>query len=402
MKEGHMAGPGAYWVGKEERREVLDVLDSGHLYRYGDLDDPKFKRKVLTFEKEFAEYCGAAYCQATSSGTGSILISLDAIGVKPGDEIIIPTYTFIASYSASIFLGTVPVLCEIDESLTMDPEDLERRITPKTKAIMPVHILGNPCNMDAIMEIARRHGIMVVEDCCQACGASYRGKKVGTFGEFGAFSLNINKTITAGDGGMVITDKKEYFEHAFAMQDQGHKPKGGGLSRIPPSIVGLSFRINELTGAVALAQLRKIDGILSTLHRKKKTLKGLIADIPGMHFRRLNDEEGECATLLTVIFDSAERAAKVSRALGTHTVDDSGWHVYSNMDQINRHLEELGRPHDLGAYPRTDELLKRSINISVGVVDAGLGAGWGIYIDSTDEEIERVGARFIRACEEAG
>ena len=397
-----MAGPGAYWVDEEERREVLDVLESGHLYRYGDLDDPKFKRKVLTFEKEFAEFSGAAYCQATSSGTSSILISLNAIGIRPGDEIIIPTYTFIASYGASIFLGAVPVLCEIDESLTMDPEDLERRITPRTKAIMPVHILGNPCNMEAIMDIANRHGIMVVEDCCQACGASYKGKKIGTFGELGAFSLNLNKTITAGDGGMVITDKIQYFEHAFAMQDQGHKPRGGGLSSMPPSILGLNFRINELTGAVALAQLRKLDRILSTLHQKKEKLKKLISDVPGTRFRQLNDAQGECATLLTVIFDSAERAAKVSRALGTHTVDDTGWHVYSNMDQVNRHLKEIDRPHDLGAYPRTDELLKRSINISVGVVDDGLGAGWGIYIDSTDEEIENVGNQFLRACREAG
>jgi dTDP-4-amino-4,6-dideoxygalactose transaminase len=396
-----MAGPGAYWVGEEERREVLDVLDGGHLYRYGDLEDPKFKRKVLTFEKEFAEYSGAAYCQATSSGTSSILISLNAIGIKPGDEIIIPTYTFIASYGAAIFLGAVPVLCEIDESLTMDPEDVDRRITPKTKAIMPVHILGNPCNMDAIMDVAKKQGIMVVEDCCQACGASYKGKKIGTFGELGAFSLNLHKTITSGDGGMVITDKKQYFEHAFAMQDQGHKPMGGGLSRMPPSILGLNFRINELTGAVALAQLRKIDRIISTLHQKKQKLKRLVSGIPGTRFRQLNDEQGECATLLTVIFDDAERAAKVSRALGTHTVDDTGWHVYSNMDQVNRHLEEIDRPHDLGAYPRTDDVLKRSINISVGVVDDGLGAGWGIFIDSTDEEIEEVGAQFVRACEEA-
>jgi dTDP-4-amino-4,6-dideoxygalactose transaminase len=295
----------------------------------------------------------------------------------------------------------VPILCEIDESLTLDPEDLEHRITPKTKAIMPVHILGNPCDMDAVTDIAKRHGLMIVEDCCQACGASYRGKKIGTFGELGAFSLNINKTITAGDGGMVITDNREYFEHAFAMQDQGHKPLGAGLSRIESSMLGLNFRINELTGAVALAQLRKIDRILSTLRQKKQRLKGLISNIPGTHFRRLNDEEGECATVLTVIFDNAERAARVSKSLGTHTVDDTGWHVYSNMDQVNRHLKDIGRPHGLGAYPRTDDLLKRSINISVGVVDDGLGSGWGINIDSSDDEIQAVASRFVHACEEA-
>jgi len=397
-----MPGPGAYWIGEEEKAQVLEVMESGHVSRYGDLDDPKYKQKVLTFEKEFAAFCGARYCQATSSGTSTLLISLSAIGVGEGDEVIVPTYTFIASYGAPIFLGAVPVLAEIDDSLCLDPEDIEHRITPRTKAIMPVHIIGNPCDMDPIMDIADRHGIPVIEDACQACGASYKGKSVGRFGRMGGFSLNIFKTITAGDGGMLITDDEELYEHAFGLQDQGHKKMGGRLGACPPSILGLNFRINELTGALALAQVRKLADILTALRARKAKLKAQISDIPGVACRRLNDEEGECATVLTVIFDSADRAAAVARGLGTTTVDQTGWHVYSNMDQINRHLAGLGRPHDLGAYPRSDDLLRRSINLSVGVVDAGLGSAFGIDIDSSDDQIVQKAEQFRRACAAAG
>ncbi len=396
-----MPGPGAYWIGEEEKQEVLEVLESGHVNRYGDLNDPTFKQKVLTFEKEFAEYCGAKHCVATSSGTSTLFISMKTIGIEPGDEIIIPTYTFIASYGAAIFLGAAPVLAEIDESLCIDPEDLEKRITPKTKAIMPVHILGNPCNMEAVMDIANRHGIPIVEDCCQACGASYRGKKVGNFGELGGFSLNIFKTITAGDGGMLITNNDEHYENAFSLQDQGYKKQEGKLAMIPPSILGLNFRINELTGAFALAQLRKLDKIINTLREKKRKLKELISGGQGYHFRTLNDSDGECATVLTVIFDKAEQAAKVSQTLDTVTVDDTGWHVYSNMDQIVRYLKSIGYAGSLGDVPRTDDIMKRSINLSVGVVDAGLGTAFGIDINSTDEDIERTAERFLNACKES-
>ena len=171
--------------------------------------DPRFLHKVATLEKEFAKYCGAKYALATSSGTASLVSSILALGLQPGDEVIVPAYTFVASYSALIFPGIVPVLAEIDESLTLDPNDIEHRITPKTKAIMPVHMLGNPSNMDRIMEIAKKHNLLVIEDACQAAGASYKGKKIGTIGNIGAFSLNIFKTINTGDGGLVVTNDEK-------------------------------------------------------------------------------------------------------------------------------------------------------------------------------------------------
>jgi dTDP-4-amino-4,6-dideoxygalactose transaminase len=394
-----MPGPGQAWIGQEEREAVLEVVESGHLFRYGRPDDPAFRQTVYTFERELAALCGVRHALATTSGSASLIASLLALGLSPGDEVIVPAYTFVASYSSIIFCGGVPVLAEIDESLTLDPEDVERRVTAKTKAIMPVHMLGNPCDMGPILDVARRRGLVVVEDACQAAGGSYRGRRLGTLGKIGAFSLNIFKTITAGDGGAVVTDDTELYERAFAIHDQGHRPHRTGVEVGARSLLGLNFRMNELTGAVALAQLRKLDRLVATLRQKKARLKERIAGIPGVRFRRLPDRGGECATLCTVLFDDPGRAARVAERLGTTTVDRSGWHVYANMEHVDRWLAEHGRPHGKGAYPRTDGILSRAINLSVGVVDAGLGAAFGINVLSTDDEIDQAARAFREACE---
>lgn len=393
-----MAGPGAYWYGKEEIDAVMEVIQSGYLFRYGSETDPKFLHKVSTLEKEFAKYCGAKYALATSSGTSSLVASVLALGLQPGDEVIVPAYTFVASYSSLIFPGIVPVLAEIDDSLTLDPKDIEHRITPRTKAIMPVHMLGNVSKMDEIMAIAKKHNLFVIEDSCQAAGASYKGKKAGTIGDISAFSLNIFKTINTGDGGLVVTNDQNLYETAFGVHDQGHKPSRLGVEVGARSVLGLNFRINELTAAVGLAQLAKLDKIVSTLREKRKKLKSLISGAKGFKFRTLNDPDGDCATVCTIIFDTKEQAAKVSKALGSKTIDASGWHVYANMEHVLAHLKKVGQPHTKGSYPRTDDILSRSMNISVGVVDGGLGAGWGLNINSTDAEIEAAAKQFVEAC----
>jgi len=392
QEEVIMPGPGAYLFGDEERKELLDVMESGYLSRYGEENDPRFKHKVVDFEREFAKLVGVKHCVAVSSGTGALMTCLAALGIGRGDEVIVPGYTFIASISAILLMNATPVLAEIDESLTIDPNDIEKRITPRTKAIMPVHMLGNPCDMDKIMKIARKHKLFVIEDCCQAAGAKYRGKSVGSIGDIGGFSLNVFKTITAGDGGMVVTDNDERYELAFGFHDQGHKPLRMGLEVGKRSIVGMNFRVNELTGAVALAQVRKIPYILETLKEKKNKLKNLIAGTPNFTFRKINDEEGECHTLLTLLFDTKKKADTFGERIGTKTVAHSGWHVYNNMEQILKALNI--KPHCL---PQTDSILERAINVSVGVVDAGLGAPFGINILSTDKEIEAVAAK-IKEC----
>ena len=394
-----MPGPGAFLVGDEERRHVAEVMETGYLSRYGSEDDPRFRRKVVTLERLFAERSGVPYALAVSGGTGAIMASLVALGVGPGVEVLVPGYTFVASISAVLAVGGVPVLTEIDESLTMDPEDLEGKITANTRVIMPVHMLGNPSAMDAIMAVARKRKLLVLEDCCQAVGARYHGTPIGAIGDIGAFSLNINKTITSGDGGMVISKDKDLYERAFGYHDQGHKPLRMGLEIGTRSILGINLRMNELTGAFALGQLEKLDRILGMLKDKKGKLKKLVADakVPGMSFRTLHDPD-ECGTLLVVSFDDARRAARVAKDLGSKTVSESGWHVYNHMEQILSVVDEAGRKrYRAHMLPRTDDILSRSIALSVGVVDPGLGAGFGINVLSGDEQIASAAERFIRA-----
>jgi len=393
-----MPGPGAYWFGKEEVDAVVRVMESGRLFRYGTETDPKFLHTVANLENAFAKYCGTKFALATSSGTASLVASLVALGLKPGDEIIVPAYTFVASYTACLFLGITPVLAEINDSLTLDANDIEKRIRPRTRAIMPVHMLGNSCDMNKIMSIARKHGLLVLEDCCQAAGGSYKSKKLGTIGNIGAFSLNVYKTINSGDGGLVVTNDANLYEVAFGMHDQGHKPSRLGVEVGSRNVLGLNFRMNELTAAVALVQLTKLDKIVNTLREKKNIFKKLITTGKGFKFRTLNDPNGDCATICTVIFDTREQALRVSKTLGSKTLDESGWHVYSNMEHVLQYLKKAGQPHHKGAYPRTDDILSRAMNISIGVVDGGLGAGWGININSSDREIESAAAQFLEAC----
>lgn len=399
-------GPGSYVFGAEEKKELMDVVESGNLFRYGAPGVDGFQAKVATFELEMAERLGHKHVVATSSGTGALQCCLAALGIGAGDEVIVPGYTFIASISTVILANAIPVLAEVDESLTIDPTKIERLITPRTRAIIPVHMLGNPCDMDPIMEIARKHDLYVIEDCCQAVGAFYKGRRVGTIGHMGAYSLNVFKTITTGDGGFVGTSDDNLYERAFGFHDQGHKPCRMGVEVGNRSIVGMNMRMNELTGAVALAQGRKLDGILEILRKKKALLKGQLQGLPGLGFRRINDP-GECATLLTLLFETRENAAKFCGIMGTVPIARSGWHVYNNMEQVlnKATATRANCPYDCPRFetkveyhkhmlPRTDEILERAVNISVGVVDKGLGSACGININSSDGEIQATAARL--------
>ena len=394
-------GPGSYVVGAEEKKELMDVIEAGALFRYGTIGVDGFQGKVATFEKEMAELLGHKHVFATNAGTSSLMACLAALGIGMGDEVIVPGYTFIASISTIVMMNATPVLAEIDDSLTIDPDKIEALITPKTKAILPVHMLGNPCKMDKIMEIAKKHNLYVIEDCCQAVGASYQGKCCGTIGDMGAYSLNVFKTITTGDGGFVGCSDETLYERGFGFHDQGHKPSRMGVEVGNRSIVGINMRMNELSGAVALAQTRKLPAILKTLREKKAMLKAQLQDLPGVGFRTINDE-GECATLLTLLFDTKELAAKYCEKAGTAPIARSGWHVYNNMEQVldkktwtDAHpFHQSDRTYEKHMLPITDDILERAVNISVGVVDKGLGAGTGININSTEEEINAVAANI--------
>ncbi|MEV3875130.1 DegT/DnrJ/EryC1/StrS family aminotransferase [Streptomyces sp. NPDC049906] len=400
-----MPGPGYAFLGAEEAANVEAVLKDWHLTRYS-YDVPETTSFVARFEQAVQSMFDVPHAIGVNSGTSALITALAALGVGPGDEVIVPGYTFIASIGSIVYSGATPVLAEIDESLTLSPEDVEAKITPRTKAIMAVHMLGAPCDLAALGEIAQRHGLALVEDVAQACGGSYRGRRLGTHGAAGAFSLNPFKVITSGEGGFVLTSDAHLYQRAYSFQDQGWFPQrtdtGDG-----DILFGLNLRMPELSGAVACAQLDKLDGVLKATRAVKQAVASRIPTRDGLQRRTLHDPEGECGTLLVHVFDGADEAAAVADALGTKTMLGSGRHYYGNMSQLAA-LTEGGtspapfrRPgsesqHDYrrGSLPRTDDVLARAVAISIGVSDSYLGAGYGVTVQATEPDIERAADQF--------
>jgi dTDP-4-amino-4,6-dideoxygalactose transaminase len=411
-----MPGPGMELIGQEEIAEVLDVLRGGYLLRYGKEENPHFKAKVYSLEQEVARRCGVGYAVGVNSGTSALVTALSALGIGPGDEVIVPGYTFVASISAIIYARAVPVLAEVDQSLNLDPADVEQKITARTKAILAVHMLGNPARMDALKALADRHSLHLIEDCAQAFGATYHGRAVGAIGNVGAFSFNGYKMITSGDGGMVVTDDEALYRRCFAFHDQGHLPNRKGVEVGARTIMGLDFRLTELQAAVLLAQVRKLDGMLAHLRANKRRYKSLITGIPGLEFREITDPDGECATLLTVFLPTVEIARTVAAALKSKVIADSGWHVYSNMEHLlsQSTVTAEGCPfrcplytgkggavrYEKGMLPKTDDLLSRAINISIGVWDPGLGSAFGLTIKDGPQQVEASAEQFRRVVAE--
>jgi dTDP-4-amino-4,6-dideoxygalactose transaminase len=408
-----MPGPGFDLIGEEEIAEVMEVLQGGHIYRYGAADNPNFKAKVWQLEETIAHHSGVKYAVAVNSGTSALWVALLGLGIGPGDEVIVPGFTFIASIASIIYARAVPVLAEVDKTFNLDPVDVERKITPRTRAIMAVHLMGNLARMDELKAIARRHNLLLIEDCAQAFGTSYKGQPVGSMGDAGTFSFNYVKVITGGEGGMIITDHDDYYRRFFALHDQGHSPLRRGKEIGERPFVGLDFRMTELQGAILLAQFRKLPQIRERLHANKRLFKSLIADLPGLEFRCLPDSDGEAAILSTLILPSAKIASQIAGDLGTKVLAEAGWHVYANMESIleKRMPVERGCPFNCpgsysqdiqyykGMLPQTDDLLARSINIGIGMVDRGLGATFGLTIQDGAEQVEARAAQFRQVAE---
>ncbi len=406
-----MPGPGVELIGEEEIAEVLEVLRSRHLSRYGRADDPTFAGKVLRLERELAGLAGVRHGLGLSGGgSAAIYVALLGLGIGPGDEVIVPGFTFVASISAIVYARAVPVLAEIDESFNLDPADVEARITSRTKAILAVHMLGSVARLDELKDVADRHGIALIEDCAQAFGATYQGQGVGGVGTIGTYSFNEYKTITCGDGGLLVTDDDAIFRRCFAVHDQGHEPFREGSRYAERPFLGLNFRMTELSAAVLLGQLRRLDTIRDHLRANKAIVVDALSDLPGLEFRDEVDPEGDLATHCVVLFPSPEIARQVAADLGSITLDSSGWHVYSNMEHVLERRTPGGRgcPFDCECYstgsvayrrgmlPRTDDLLGRSISFGIGVYDTNL-APFGLTMrDDATVAHERAG-RFREA-----
>jgi dTDP-4-amino-4,6-dideoxygalactose transaminase len=387
-----VAGPGWYHIDSAEEQEVLAALRERHLSRYR-FDDPDALSRTMVFERELGALLGARHALALNSCTSALLAGLTALGVGPGDEVIVPGYTFIASIASVLLTGARPVLAEIDESLTLDPADVTRKLTPRTKAIMAVHMLGAPADLDRLTAIASGAGCSLIEDCAQACGGSYRGRRLGTVGSFGAFSFNVGKTITTGDGGLLTTDSETLYQHAFAFHDHGFAPHRAGVAQQGPRI-GLNLRLHELAAAMGTAQVRKLDGILSRCRQLKAAFAGELRDLPGVHERTVHDEAGECATTHVLVFDDPATATDVAKALHGHTLAGSPKHNYALMGQLHGEFARVANavPGDL---PRTDDILSRCVALSIGVVDPYLGTLGDVTVLDTPEEVVKK-ARHLR------
>ena len=401
-----MPGPGLDLLGAEEMAQVAEVLASGHLSRYGP-DDASFPAKVRRFEEAVAGLSGADYALALNSGTSGLLLALMGLGIGPGDEVIVPGFTFVATMSSVVYARARPVLAEIDETFNLDPVDVEARITPRTRAIIAVHMLGNPARLDELRAVADRHGLPLIEDCAQAFGATYGGRWVGTYGAAGIYSFNEFKTITCGDGGLLVTNDEDLYRRCFAMHDQGHSPNRKGVEVGARPFLGLNFRMTELEGAVLLGQLSKLDRIREHLAANRSIVEEIVGEVPGLRFRERPDPDGDVATHLVVIFPSPEMAAAVTTELGSITLAASGWHVYSHMEHVlsGRTITGRGCPFDCpchggrpadyapGMLPVTDALLARSMSFAIGVMDPNL-APFGLRMRDGADVAKRQAERF--------
>jgi 8-amino-3,8-dideoxy-alpha-D-manno-octulosonate transaminase len=358
--------PGGMEVGQEELEALARVIGSKNVFRYyGVGDGPD---EVLSFEREFAAHMGAKHALCVNAGSSALICALIGAGVGDGDEVIVPAYTWNATPNAVLASRAFPVLAEVDESLTLDPADVERRITPRTRAILPVHMRGAPAAMDELVGIAKKHDLVLIEDVCQAAGASYRGRRLGTFGDAGAFSLQFNKIITTGEGGVLITDRDDLLDLALDVHDCANSVRRGvGLPKYP----GYNFRASELTGAMARVQLTRLDGLLERMRANHARLSAEVSGLPGLSLRRPNDDDGDAGIALIAFADDAARAAEAVAALNAEGVlamqiyspATPDLHVYPFWAPVLAALDAAGA--DQPECPRTLELLERTIHIDV-------------------------------------
>jgi 8-amino-3,8-dideoxy-alpha-D-manno-octulosonate transaminase len=295
--------PGPLYYDQQERRELLDVLARRAPFRwYGIGPKGGAPRKCDEFEKEFAEHQQVRYCIAVTSGTMALYTAIASLGVGPGDEVILPTYTWYSCYNAIVAMGGTPVFAEIDDSFDIDPAEIERHISPRTKVIMAVHIAGEPADMDPILDLARRHHLAVLEDCAQSLGATHKGRPVGSMGDCAIYSFQECKTISAGEGGAVVMSDPTLFERAARYHDLGQLrgPHAEWLGSPPrlELLCGGQFRMSEFTGAVMRAQLRKLDRIVADFHKRSERFSARLGNVTGMQFRKTNDAAGHVPSFI--------------------------------------------------------------------------------------------------------
>jgi len=370
--------PGGLSYDEKEEQAVLEVIRSKRLFRY--YGPAGTTSRVAELEKEFADYIGTEYCLATNSCTNALVAALIAAGIQPGDEVIVPAYTFVASVAAVVGANAIPVICEVDDTLTLDPVEVEKNVTSKTKAIMPVHMRGTPCQMDEIMAIAKKHGLKVIEDVAQANGGSYKGKMLGSIGDAGCYSLQYHKVITSGEGGLLVTNDLDLYNRSLAIHDTGAGWRTNETTEDDIPFSGFNMRMTEMQGALASVQLSKLDALVVKMREHKKRIKEAVSKY-NVVFRRIADD-GEIAVCLmfflpdvettTLIADALQAEGVGAGTMGQPNIPD--WHIYCHWKHIlnRRGNNDSGFPFTLSdrtysedMCPKTLDFLRRAIHLDI-------------------------------------
>ena len=390
--------PGYELWGAEERKELNDVLQSGILMRYG-FDGPrKGHWKSRELETAICETFGCKYAQLVSSGTAALTTALSALGIGYGDEVIMPAFTFVASFEAVISVGAVPVLVDVDDSLTIKPDAIRKAITSKTKCIMPVHMCGSMSDLDAIQAICKEHKLLLLEDACQSIGATHKGKSLGTIGDAGTFSFDFVKTMTCGEGGVVMTNREDIYIKSDGYSDHGHDHLGTDRGADLHPFIGYNFRISELHAAVGLAQVRKLDHFLSIQRKNHASLKKIFSTVPEITYRRIPDPEGDSCTFLSWFLPTESIARSVVAEMKSQGIlagnffwYDNNWHYIRKWDHLKTsttlnslhpELKAAIIHHASKDFSASDAIMGRCISTSISLA-------W------TEEQIKEKGEKII-------
>ena len=375
--------PGFELFGPEERKHIDDVMETGILMRYG-FDGPRkgvWKSKEL--EAAICARLGCGYAQLTSSGTSALSTALACLGIGAGDEVIMPTFTFVASFESVLSVGAIPVLTDVDDTLTLAPDAVRRAITPRTKCVMPVHMCGAMADLDALMAICKEHDLILLEDACQSFGAKYKGRALGTVGHAGTFSFDFVKTITCGEGGAVITNDKDLYIKCDGYTDHGHDHAGADRGADTHPFIGYNYRISELHAAIGLAQIGKLDQFLAIQKKNHQALQAILSTVPEITLRRIPDADGDSHTFLSWFLPAEAIARAVIAELRQQNIlagnfywFDNNWHYFRRWDHLRQaatlnNLNEDQRKTLLALRPESspgsDAVLSRCISTAIGL-----------------------------------
>jgi 8-amino-3,8-dideoxy-alpha-D-manno-octulosonate transaminase len=376
------------------------VLETGILMRYG-FDGPRkgiWKSKEL--EEAICKTFGSKYAQLTSSGTAALTTAMAALGIGAGDEVIMPSFTFVASFEAVLSVGAIPVMVDVDDTLTLNPDAVRKAITPKTKCVMPVHMCGSMADMDALLSICKEHNLILLEDACQSIGGSYKGKMLGTIGAAGTFSFDFVKTITCAEGGVVMTNNEDVYIKCDGYTDHGHDHKGVDRGADLHPFIGYNFRISELHAAVGLAQIRKLDKFLAIQKKNHTDLKTILSQVPEITYRRVPDPSGDSCTFLSWFLPTEEITRAVITELKTQGIlagsfywFDNNWHYIRKWDHLkqNTTLNALSEAQHAAVLKHANKDFSASDAVMSRCISTAISLLW------TDEQIKEKGEKIVAA-----